>query len=119
MAVDLRQDELRAWAEKNFGEDKLLDSDGNCIAMMEELGELAHILTKRRQGIRNIDGDKARDLIGDAFADIVIYGIQLMECEELDAEMIIGRVIAEVLERDWKKDPVKGVVATEHKGHDG
>ncbi len=78
------------------------------VGMVEEIGELAHALLKKRQGIRtNQDHDaNARD----AYGDLRIYGYDL--CNRMD--WVDGQVVEEtwdgVMKRDWTKNPETGVV---------
>ena len=112
--IDLRQKDLADWAEKNFGERKA-DVYKCVLGMMEELGELSHWLLKRSQGIREpSDGRDCKSEIGDAFADVVIYGIQAMNCEGIDAETVIKDTIEKVLKRDRKNNP-SGEGESQHK----
>jgi len=115
--INLKQKELHEWQERNFKGTKSTTKPEWCaLGMAEEVGELCHLILKRKQGIRNYtDNDKAKELIADAFADVVVYGVQLMTCEGLDAEAIIQKTIDDVLKRDWRKDPVGGLTATKHK----
>lgn len=105
--IDLKllQKELKTWEEYNFGKQ---DPFKNLAGMTEELGELAHAMLKSSQGIREgVSGD-AKELIADAFADIVTYGINLLSKYDIDAESTLDQVIGEVLKRDWKKNPETG-----------
>lgn len=103
----LKQKELASWQKKNFGE---VNSEKLALGMAEELGELCHYLLKRSQGIREGANDKElKEEIADAFADCMIYGINLMENEGIDAEKAIRMTIIKVLERDWIKYPEKGI----------
>ena len=76
--------------------------------MVEELGELAHALLKKRQGIRtNQDHDAdARD----AYGDLRIFGYDL--CNRMN--WVDGQVVEEtwdgVVKRDWTKNPETGAV---------
>lgn len=95
--IDLKQKELAKWHLRNFGI-KTKKSEWQFIGLVEEVGELAHAILKRKQSIRNI----SHESISDAFADIVIFGIQIMTCENRNVEDVLQRTISEVLQRDWK-----------------
>lgn len=84
------------------------------LGMSEEVGELCHWVLKRNQQIREANGKDCKAEIGDAFADTVIFGIQLMTAEGLDAEEIITDTINKVLKRDWKNNPA-GKGESQHK----
>ena len=111
--ISLRQQDLHAWQESNFGTKP--DDDLRCtVGMSEELGELSHFILKTKQGIREGNGNSCKEEIGDAFADVIIYGIQLMTVRGIDAEKVLEETIAKVLKRDWKNNP-KGVGLSQHK----
>ena len=112
--IDLRQKELSDWADLNFG-DLRADTMECIVGMIEELGELAHVVLKRKQRIREAaDGGDFKLEIGDAFADVVIFGIQAMTCEGIDAEAVIKKTINTVLQRDFKNNPA-GIGYSQHK----
>jgi len=52
--VNLMQRALAAWQERNFGQTGTCKPEWCLAGMVEELGELAHLLLKRRQGIRGV-----------------------------------------------------------------
>jgi len=104
--IDLRQKDLAEWQRRNFGE---VSSEKLALGMAEELGELCHALLKRGQGIREgANGSDLKPEIADAFADCVIFGINLMENEGLDAELLLKQTIKKVLQRDWVNNPERG-----------
>lgn len=56
------------------------------LGVIEEVGELAHALLKRRQGIRGMGADQVfADARDDAIGDILVYYIQL--CTALDTKV--------------------------------
>lgn len=69
------QTEHREWSIKNFGEQEVEDFQ---LGLIEEVGELAHSVLKRKQGIRNTEGHDL--LIRDAVGDITLYLIGLASC---------------------------------------
>jgi len=108
--IDLKQKEIFEWAKKNFGEPNdpagSLNTSNEIHGMQEELGELAHAYLKRVQKIREAaDGSDMKEEIADAFADIIIFGMNAMSCEGIDAEETLKATIAKVLQRDWINDP--------------
>ena len=106
--LSLRQQELYKWQQKNFGE---MSSEELVLGMVEEIGELCHILLKRKQGIREGANKTEAELkakVADAFGDVVIYGINMMQAEGLDAEKAIVETIKSVLKRDWVENPAEG-----------
>lgn len=61
--------EVGQWAEKNF------DIHSPAIGILEEIGEAAHCILKRKQGIRGFDNpEHFKAKLEDALADIAIYG---------------------------------------------
>jgi len=108
--IDLKQQALFEWAKRNFGElnapNGSLNTSNEIHGMQEELGELSHAYLKRAQRIRDAaDGSDMKDEIADAFADVVIFGLNAMSCEGIDAEEVLQATIAKVLQRDWINDP--------------
>lgn len=107
MAVDLQQVALYKWQLKNFPGDKT-STELLALGIQEEAGELAHMVLKRKQGIREgvtLSLEKLKAEIADAIGDLFVYGICLLGHEGLDAEQVVTETIAKVLKRDWVKDP--------------
>ena len=102
--VDLRQKELFDWQTRNFGSHD--DDDLRCtVGMAEELGELSHFILKSKQKIREGANSACEAEIGDAFGDVVIYGLNLLSKRGIDAEAMLAKTIETVLQRDWVKNP--------------
>lgn len=112
----LRQEELNEWQSKNFPTTIYdnLDREAliarihileDSIGMAEEVGELCHVILKASQKVRTgASGKIDKDLVADGFADMVIFGTQLMTKLGINAEEAIEKTIKEVLNRDWTKD---------------
>jgi len=101
------QAEHREWIAHNFpGE-----TDHQAVfGMVEELGELAHHLLKREQGIRGGDNPEYHDAeIRDACADLVIFMMTVADNEGFDLMDAILEAWDTVKRRDWVKFPVDGV----------
>ena len=110
--IDLKQKELKEWQVRNFGGGTTGDM---IVGMIEELGELGRWYLKRKQGIREgANGGDLKAEIGDAFADVVIYGLQAMSEEGIDAEEALRLTIEKVLKRDWANNPA-GIGESQHK----
>lgn len=91
------------WLAHNFPGQDPIDP---LLGLIEEVGELAHAVLKRKQAIRTgEDHDAAEE---DAMADILIYLLSYANANGKDLEEIAGRVLAEVHERDWVARPVTG-----------
>ncbi len=113
-SANLKQQELSEWQLKNFGQSIVEDM---LLGMAEELGELCHWILKRKQGIREAaTGGDFKDEIGDAFADVVIFGIQAMTGEGIDAQATLKKTIEEVLARDFVNNP-SGKGYSQHKAN--
>ena len=104
----LRQYDFTEWELRNFG---FQEPFKNLAGMTEELGELAHAMLKSSQGIQEGINGEAKELIADAFADLMIYGVNLLSKYGIDAEEALSKAQAEVLARDWKKYPKNGTSA--------
>lgn len=105
--VNLRQRELAEWQKRNF---RNVTSEKLALGMAEEVGELCHYILKRMQKIRKAaDEQEVQEQIADAFGDTVIFGVQLMETEGMNAEKVIKKTIEDVLKRDWLSNPKRGV----------
>lgn len=111
-----KQKELADWQERNFGgTNSTCRTEWCLIGMFEELGEFAHWILKREQKIREAaDGHDCKEEIADAFADVIVYGIQAMTCEGIDAEKAFTETVQKVLKRDWTKNP-SGEGMSQHK----
>ena len=75
------QEQHKEWAFANFGEQ---ETEDYALGMIEEVGELAHAVLKRKQGIRN--NENHDDNIKDAIGDIVIYLIGFCNSEDIDLQ---------------------------------
>lgn len=78
------------------------------MGVVEEVGELAHMLLKQRQKIRNQIVDPRVEEI-DAVGDIAIYLINFCNYRGYDFETCLSTTAGEVLQRDWRKYPKNGV----------
>lgn len=101
MDVRSLQDEHRAWLQHNFPNQ---DPNDALLGVVEEVGEFAHAVLKRKQGIRTVNDNAVRDAIGDIFIYLMSYcntnNLSLAECIE-DAWL-------QVSERDWVAYPKTG-----------
>ena len=70
------------------------------------MGELAHAHLKEEQGIRT--GENHIALAKDSIGDIIIFLADYCSARGFDLQEIIEETWAEVKQRDWKKDPIKG-----------
>lgn len=104
-ALNRLQLDVADWSRKNFGTQQPYRP---LLGVIEEIGELAHAQLKKEQGIRmNEDHDaKARDAVGDIMIYLMNYcserGFFIGEC--------LDDAWREVSQRDWKKNPIQGIV---------
>lgn len=105
--LDELQVELAAWQGKNFP-NPIKVSRINCFTgMVEELGELAHVDLKERQGIRGYnEPGKARAEREDCLGDLLIYLINYADTHRLKVSEVLQKTAAHVLKRDWQANPV-------------
>lgn len=95
------------WQTHNFGPPK---SHEQFMGMTEELGELAHALLKRSQGIRGTKEEHdaaAKDAIG----DLLIFTLALCNAEGWDLQSILEETWGAVRQRDWVRFPGDGRTA--------
>lgn len=98
------QHERDVWVAHNFPDDTIEDS---FKGMVEEMGELAHHLLKRGQGIRGGGVDHDAE-IRDACADLVIFMLGIASHEKFDLMHTIEDTWMMVRDRDWVKYPTNG-----------
>ena len=104
-SLRLLQVEHKRWLDHNFpGQTR----EQIMLGMTEELGELAHHLLKREQGIRGGDVDHDAE-IRDACADLVIFMMGLADLEGFILMDAILEAWDTVKRRDWVKYPKNGV----------
>ena len=97
------QSQVGSWSLKNFGEDPPV---WKFVGMVEEVGDLAHALLKKKQGIRITEDHEAK--AKDAVGDLLVYTADFCDRMSYDMQEIIEKVWAKVSKRDWKADPSKG-----------
>ena len=117
--IDLKQKELKEWQERSFPREELLELDKEVLVnmilnlqmvlgMAEEVGEVAHRVLKAtqriRSGVNGMDSTFKRE-VGDGVADTLVFGMQLLSLQGLDAEEEISKTTKLVLGRDWQKNP--------------
>ena len=90
--------EFAEWRTKNFTN---ISPDKALLGIMEELGEICHIILKRSQGIR-LD-ETSDDSLKDGVGDLVIYLIDFCNQVEIDIESAIIDTWNKVKKRDWNK----------------
>jgi NTP pyrophosphatase (non-canonical NTP hydrolase) len=91
------------WQRKNFG---LVPDVDSLLGIVEEVGELSHGFTKKRQGNR-VNEDHDRDM-QDAIGDIVIFLMSFCTSQGWDFEDIVVETWEEVSKRNWVRFPENG-----------
>lgn len=100
------QVEMFRWQTRNFGGAERFEI---MAGITEEVGELAHVLLKNKQGIRGYDDPvKYRTEASDAIGDAVMYMVQLCTILRLDFGTIVMRTAEKVQQRDWRADAEAG-----------
>lgn len=98
------QSRLHLWRQRNFPNS---DADQQLLGVVEEIGELAHAVLKRKQGIRGTP-EEHRAAILDAVGDIQIFLAGFCSYEGINMEYQYTYTAREVMERDWIKYPLSG-----------
>lgn len=102
LTFDKLQEEQKAWADRNFSKDTPFWHP--LLGVVEEVGELAHVILKEIQNIRNVSVEKEKDAVG----DIVIYLVDFCSRRGYKLSEIVNNVWNEVKKRDWKKNSKTG-----------
>jgi len=107
--IDQIQNIQELWERYNFGEQPLTNA---MLGVVEEVGELSHLLLKRDQKIRE-GSHESEELfkakITDAVGDITIYLMSLCTKFGINFCGAVEKTSFEVFKRDWKKFPKDGV----------
>lgn len=98
------QSRLHEWRVRNFPH---ANADEQFEGMVEELGELAKVRLKKKQGIRSDITNEIDET--DALADLIIYMMGYCSYREWDIHEIVNTVAEEVMQRDWIKYPENGL----------
>jgi len=105
------QRELKRWQERNFDED-CTGPEWMALGATEELGEVAHIIVKAKQRIRQHQAgldEKSLDELADGVADTVIYLMQLCSHLGIDFGTTLFYTAETVMKRNWRKNKTDGV----------
>ncbi len=105
------QGELFEWQQKNFKKEDT-GIEWMALGAAEEVGEVAHVILKARQRIRQHQAgldETALDALADGVADTVIYLMQLCSHAGIDFGKALFATAEEVMKRDWKEKKTDGV----------
>ena len=105
------QQRLKQWQEKNFDED-CTGPEWMALGATEELGEVAHIIVKAKQRIRQHQAgldDYSLNELADGVADTVIYLMQLCSHLGIDFGKTLFFTAETVMQRDWRTNKTDGV----------
>ena len=105
--ADILEKALAMVRKQGWGVDGIQDPMHVVMAMSVEMGELLeHFAWMERSDLEAVmrgERPEKSEQIGEEFADVVIYGLQLMNALGLDAEQAILRKIDIVANRDYSK----------------
>jgi NTP pyrophosphatase (non-canonical NTP hydrolase) len=110
-ALNILQKRLKEWQEENFKPEDIT-TEWMALGALEELGEMAHILVKAKQKIRERQAGldkKALEDIADGVCDCVIYLMQLCSHLNIQFGKALFDTADEVLKRNWKDKKTDGV----------
>ena len=96
------------WARRNFPSDLARLRLRIALGVCEEAGELAHAVLKRDQRFRGTDEEHQAAAM-DAVGDVVVYLMNMCDCEGWSLAEIISDTVASVTKRDWVASPRDGV----------
>ena len=105
------QRRLKQWQEANFDED-CTGPEWMALGATEELGEVAHIIVKAKQRIRQHQAgldDNTINELADGVADTVIYLMQLCSHLGIDFGKTLFYTAETVMQRDWRTNKIDGV----------
>lgn len=105
------QKTLKQWQEDNFAAD-CTGPEWMALGASEELGEVAHVIVKAKQKIREHQAGLSEESlaeVADGVADTVIYLIQLCSHLGINFGEALFSTAENVLKRDWKKNRTDGV----------
>lgn len=98
------QSRLHLWRQRNFPDSTAEDQ---LLGVVEEVGEVAHAVLKRKQRIRGLDHEHQEAEL-DAVGDIMVFLAGFCSYRNYDMLAIFERVGEEVAKRDWIKYPKDG-----------
>lgn len=98
------QQEMAQWLDYNFPDTTPIEQ---FLGIVEEVGELSHVILKDQQGIRSSADPNYNPVpeVQDAVGDIAIYLINFCNKMQWDFSSILARTWAQVQDRDWQEDP--------------
>lgn len=104
------QSRLHLWRQRNFPS---ADAEQQLLGVVEEVGELAHAVLKRKQGIRGTTVKHDAD-IEDAVGDILIFLAGFCSYEGINMQYIYEFTANQVMQRDWITWPQTGYSPGDH-----
>ncbi len=110
-ALNELQGALKKWQENNFDDD-CTGPEWMALGAAEELGEVAHIIVKAKQKIRQhqagLDGETLEKL-ADGVSDTVIYLMQLCSHLGISFGQALFFTAQGVMKRNWREHKTDGV----------
>lgn len=112
MSFDLRefQKEHREWVDRNFPHQNYAQNrHQSFLGVVEEMGELAHVILKSEQGIRDgMATDETYELLVDGVGDLVIFLAGFCDTHGINLDYAVSTTWNKVKQRDWVADPQRG-----------
>lgn len=96
------QKDIARWRKKNFPHSGTVGIQ--MIGVMEEVGEVCHLILKKDQKIRGpslMSNRQWKEEMKDGVGDIVVYLMNLCTLASIDIEEAIKSTVEMVLARDW------------------
>lgn len=97
--LEAAQAALGEWSREQFGDQ---DAVNPLVGAQEELGEVARLELKQRQGIRQ--DELADEPVEQEVADVVIYLMDYCERRDIDLAEGLDASLDKVLDRDFDAD---------------
>lgn len=110
-ALNELQGNLKKWQENNFDDD-CTGPEWMALGAAEELGEVAHIIVKAKQKIRQHQAgldEKTLEALADGVSDTVIYLMQLCSHLGISFGQSLFFTASGVMKRNWREHKTDGV----------
>ena len=107
MDLELLKLQHYRWLDQNFPDQTHEDA---FMGVVEEVGELAHVILKHKQQIREFaDKQHAQEVAADCVGDIIIFLDGFCRGFGLSLPQVVSETWKDVKQRDWIKFPKDGL----------
>lgn len=107
MDLELLKLQHYAWLDHNFPNQSYNQA---FLGMVEEVGELAHVILKHEQLIRGYENREfAQQKAADCIGDLIIFSDGFCRGYGLSMPQVVSETWADVRRRDWIKYPLNGL----------